>query len=226
MLGHLYLTHYTPIAYPWYIPSCTLLGIFVFSHIVDQGLNFASLLKDTIISEKGFRQLSRVIRVSTGIVITLSLLLTLLSAYQSRIQQQVIEEGHRKQIGLWLRQHAASSRDTVFLEPLGYIGYFSQLKTYDALGLSSPEVVASRKTLKTDNNDWAQLILTLQPDWLVLRPGEVTFINWSDPSLFSRHYSEVKVFDVSKQIASYRWLPARKYFEYDQIFRIFKRSRS
>ena len=51
-----------------------------------------------------------------------------------RLQQAIIEDGSRRAVGLWLRQNAGPG-DTVFLESLGYIGYFSNLKTYDFPGL-------------------------------------------------------------------------------------------
>jgi hypothetical protein len=51
-------------------------------------------------------------------------------ARQVAAQQTLIEEGTRRKIGEWLHDQAAPG-DTVFMEPLGYIGFFSGLKTYD-----------------------------------------------------------------------------------------------
>ena len=91
-------------------------------------------------------------------------------AYQLKLQQNIIENGNRKEIGLWLKDHATPN-DTVFLEPLGYIGFYSQLKMLDFPGLSSQEVLSARKKLQTDR--YAKLINELRPNWLVLRPREV-----------------------------------------------------
>jgi hypothetical protein len=134
-------------------------------------------------------------------VFTVSLSITLLASYQWRIRQRVFDDGARKQVGLWLRENAASAKDTVFLEPLGYIGFFSQLKMYDFPGLSSPEVVAARKTLKSD--DYAQLIVALYPDWLVLRPFEIASIQNKMPALLTENYQAVKVFDISEKLQPY-----------------------
>jgi hypothetical protein len=222
MVSHFYLSHIAPIPATWYIPSCTFLGVVVFAYIIQHSLQGVYWLKERLDSEKSFRPLMKFIQGLAGVTLAINLLLTFGSAYQLRIQQRVIEEGHRKQIGLWLRKHAISPNDTVFLEPLGYIGYFSQLKMYDFPGLSSPEVVAARRKLGTD--DWDKLILELQPDWVVLRPLEAKRIYKNNQLLLTQHYSHVKVFDVSEQVQSYRWIPGRIYLMYDQVFMIFKRN--
>ena len=41
--------------------------------------------------------------------------------------------------------------DTLFLEPAGYIPYYAKIKTYDTVGLSSPEILKFRK--QNNNND-------------------------------------------------------------------------
>lgn len=224
MCGHFYLTHIAPYPAPWYIPNCEILGIFVFAHIVQQSLKFVVVLKDNLLDEKNFKKLTLYIRVFAEVVLVTNLILTLCMGYQLRIQQRVIEDGNRKQIGLWLREHADSSNETVFLEPLGYIGYFSQLRMYDFPGLASPEVVAARKKLGTE--EWAQLIPELEPDWLVLRPGEAESIHQKNQLLLTQSYSLVKIFDVSEQLDSYRWIPGRNYLLGDQTFMIFKRNKS
>ena len=99
------------------------------------------------------------------------LFITLCVARQMRVQQQLIENGVRREIGLWLGAHARTPHDTVMLEPLGYIGYFSGLKMLDLPGLASKEVVEVRKRLGPYKEN--QVFLELKPDWLVLRPGEI-----------------------------------------------------
>ncbi len=206
---------------PWYVPNSAILAIFVLAHIVQHALDLAESLKHWA------RPFGRHLKVLVGLlaasVLSISLWLTLCSAYQMRIQQREIEDNHRKQIGLWLRQHASSKSDTVFLEPLGYIGFFSQLKMLDWPGLCAPEVVAAQKRLQTDSHP--ELILELCPDWLVLRAGEVPRIQQSHPQLLTQLYSAVEVFDVSRQVASYHWLPGRGYLALDQTFLVFKRNK-
>jgi hypothetical protein len=157
-----------------------------------------------------------------SLVLVINLSLTLVSSYQLRLQQEIIENGNRKQIGLWLKEHAASSQDTVFLEPLGYIGYFSQLKMYDYPGLSSPEVIAARKKLGSENRNYAKLISELKPNWLVLRPYEIRNIHDETPNLLTERYQVSAVFDVSGKVKSYRFIPGRTYLLSDQYFAVFR----
>jgi hypothetical protein len=112
----------------------------------------------------------------------------------------------------------------VFLEPLGYVGFFSQLKMLDWPGLCAPEVVAVEKRLQTDSHP--DLILELRPDWLVLRADEVPRIQQSHPQLLTQLYSVAAVFDVSQRVASYPWLPGRGYLALDQTFQVFKRNQT
>jgi hypothetical protein len=152
-----------------------------------------------------------------------ALLLFLCTAWQLRVQQREIEDGTRKQIGLWLREQAASATDTVFLEPLGYIGFYSQLKMLDTPGLCAPEVVAAEKKLQTTS--LAKVIAELQPDWLVLRPAEADLVRKARPRLLTEAYSAVRVFDASERVASYHWLPGRGYLLFDQKFIVLKRDK-
>ena len=135
-------------------------------------------------------------------------------------QQKLIEFGVRKQIGLWLKQNAVTPHDTVFLEPLGYIGYYSNLKMYDFPGLSSEEVVSARIKLNTDL--WILLIEYLHPDWLVLRKGEVDHFRAEYPILFTKEYELAQVFDSSKEVDALN-IQGLAFLKYDDIFSVFKR---
>jgi hypothetical protein len=220
MLGHLYLSRIANPAASWYYPSCTLLGVFVFAHVIQHGLDIAGSLWGA--GDSRARIWTGFVRAVGGAALVATLALLICAGYQLRIAQRVIEEGTRKQIGLWLRQHAASPADSVFLEPLGYIGYFSQLKMLDVPGLCAPEVVAAERKLKSTSQ--AKLIPELRPDWLVLRANEADQIRTQAPRLLTDVYSAVKVFDVSSRLASYRWLPGRAYLRYDEKFVVFKRN--
>ncbi|MCC6415568.1 MAG: hypothetical protein IT582_06640, partial [Opitutaceae bacterium] len=121
-ISYLAFVPYFP--FPWYLPPTTWLA---FVALVGAG---ASLW--------GTRR--PVWRWATGAAGALCLLaglvLTVGSARQLRAQQRIIEDGNRRLIGEWLHEHAQPG-DSVFMEPLGYIGYFSGLKTYDWPGLST-----------------------------------------------------------------------------------------
>ncbi|HEY1763766.1 MAG TPA: hypothetical protein VGF85_02510 [Opitutaceae bacterium] len=86
----------------------------------------------------------------------------------SAVRQESVENAVRLPLGLWLKAHVAPG-ERVFLEPIGYIGYFSGAALYDYPGLTSPEVVRLRR----QGLDFYDLIGTLHPAWLVLRPAEL-----------------------------------------------------
>jgi hypothetical protein len=147
------------------------------------------------------------------------------TAWQLRWQQRLIEEGNRRQVGEWLHAQAASTRDTVFLEPLGYIGFFSNLKMLDYPGLASPEVVAARRraTSQSSPHCWSELILDLQPDWLVLRTHERDYINGRDGDVLAQYYDLARVFDVRAAVAALRHLPGRGYLDNDAYYEVYRR---
>jgi hypothetical protein len=222
MVGHFYLSCIAAYAAAWYLPACAILGIFAFAHMMQHALDLASSVPDPRRIQA--RYWRTCIRAASAIVVLGTLLLLVGSAYQLRVQQREIEDGTRKQIGLWLREHAASPTDTVFLEPLGYVGFFSQLKMLDTPGLCAPEVVAAERKLKSIS--LPKIIPEVHPDWLVLRPAEADQIRAAVPGLLTETYSAVKVFDASERIASYRWLPGRAYLRYDEKWIVFKRHAS
>lgn len=220
MCALFYLSYIAAMISPWYLPSCTILAAFVLAGVFEDGSRLVRWLrgKESPLS----RPAMYAVRVAAVVVLGTSAVLLLCSAWQLRIQQRVVEDGNRKQIGLWLRQHASSPSDSVWLEPLGYIGYFSQLKMLDYPGLCAPEVVAAQKRLGT--NRWPALIRDLRPDWLVLRPREVAAMSQRDPDLLTSMYSPVKTFDVSSQVSSYNRLPGRGYLFSDQTFTVYHRN--
>jgi hypothetical protein len=81
------------------------------------------------------------------------------------VQQEYVETRHRRAIGEWLKANSRPG-ETIFLESLGYIGYFSEGRMLDWPGLVSPRVVAARKKIRGHMIDHLPL---LEPDWLVLR---------------------------------------------------------
>ncbi len=221
MLSLIYVSHIAAHAAAWYFPTCTLMGAFVCAQLVQNGLDWARSRGDR--GDHRGRIWAGFIRAAGAGILMAALALMLCAAYQLRIAQRVIEDGTRKQIGLWLREHAASPADSVFLEPLGYIGYFSQLKMLDVPGLCAPEVVAAERKLKTTSQ--AKLIPELRPDWLVLRANEADQIQIQAPGLLTDSYSPAKTFDASSRLASCRWLPGRAYLRYDEKYIVFKRNK-
>jgi hypothetical protein len=156
--------------------------------------------------------------VACTLVVTLQAGLWVASAWQMRVQQTVVENGARRPVGEWLRQHAAPG-DTVFLEPLGYIGYFSRLKTYDIPGLSSPEVVAA---VRGGARSYAALIAKLQPTWVVLRPVEAARAEFSQRPVLN-DYELVQSWDALPQLNAIAILPGRPWNEFEARYLLFRR---
>ncbi len=216
VIGHYYLTRVSPIAYSWYLPPVMLLGLVPLADAVHRLLGWLATA-----SSQRFQQVA--IKATVGLLIVAQLCTLLLLALQVRAQQRLVEIGLRKQIGLWLRENAASPADTVFLEPLGYIGYFSQLKMLDWPGLSSPEVIAARRQTGYLSYMDLRLLEVLQPDWVVLRPMEYEGELVRSGSFLARHYQVAKVFDISKEVKECPLRYGRRYLEFDQHFTVFKR---
>lgn len=63
-----------------------------------------------------------------------------LQRWLSRVQAD--EDAFRRPVGEWLRDHTHAG-DTIMVESIGYIGYYSQRRILDAAGLVSPRVLSS-----------------------------------------------------------------------------------
>ncbi len=212
----LYLAYFPPFYYPWYLCLPALLGFIAIGGLLAQLLDAVGRLKRPVFS----KLLRGGLAVLGLALIGLNLWLTFASAQQLKFRQEVIETGSRRKIGEWLRVHA-SPHDTVFLEPLGYVGYFSGLKTYDHPGLSSREVVNSIHRLGPGN--WAALITDLHPDWLVLRPNEIFDIRKAQPQLLKDTYEPVQIFGVRDQLLK-STVRGKASLNYDNFFAVYRKS--
>jgi hypothetical protein len=214
LLANLYLSYFPPFPFPWYLCLPALLAFIALGGALAEAFRYAGSVS----------RLNAGAALRCGLaVLALGLLgmeslLTWHSANQLKVQQTLVENGTRRKIGEWLAENAGP-RDTVFLESLGYIGYFSHLKTFDFPGLSSREVVNAMHRV---GPDWGNLIKDLQPDWLVLRPHEIAEVTKSQPTMLKVAYEGQRVFNVLplvKQASVY----GREYLEYDSIFVVFKK---
>ncbi|MEZ5414544.1 MAG: hypothetical protein R3F03_09550 [Opitutaceae bacterium] len=213
--AHVYLTYFPYFAFPWYLPPTTLLALVTLAALLNQLNDFAAGSIDS-----ARRSLHRTLALTAAGIIFVSAFVTWESGRAFAAQQRLIEDGNRRIIGEWLHVHAATG-DTIFLEPLGYIGYFSGLKTFDFPGMSSRESVEARQAV---GNDWADLIRYLRPTWLVLRPAEIARLNAREPSLLNWFYAEAQSFDVREQVSELdvRGLP---YLLHDAAFIVFRNVR-
>ena len=220
-VGHYFLSDVVRNYYPWYLPAVAFLGYLTLGLIFDQLLGLAERLPQLNWDRGWLRHSTAVLHGVAMVFVASELGLTVCVARQAQLQQRLIEDGVRRPIGFWLRAHAASPHDTVMLEPLGYIGYFSGLKMLDYPGLSSKEMVAVRRRLGPQREKEAYL--ELKPDWLVLRPDEVAGKWFIDSSRLMEFYDLVTVMDASDQINAIRWLPGRNFLQADEKYLIFHR---
>lgn len=80
---------------------------------------------------------------------------------------QSAERSVREAVGIWLRDNTAENA-LIAMEPIGYIGYFSQRRVLDEVGLVSPQMVP----LNREGKGWfAKMLREYQPDYVVERPG-------------------------------------------------------
>jgi hypothetical protein len=219
--GQFFLTDVVRNFFPWYFPGVALLGYLVLGLVLDEWLGLAGRLPQWH-ADRGWLRHARPVLLGTALFLLVAELgLTLCAARLAHVQQRLIEDGVRRPIGLWLRAHAASPHDTVLLESLGYIGYFSGLKMYDFPGLCSKEMVAVRRRLGPEKQN--QAYLELKPDWLVLRPIEAQTSELIDITHLAELYDPVVVVDASARVAAYLWLPGSKYIAGDETFIVYHR---
>ena len=177
-----------------------------------------------ILDRAGASRPARLARAAAAGAAALSLAITAWCAWQVarqvEVQQRVVEDGNRRAIGEWLHAHARSD-DAVFMEPLGYIGYFSGLRTYDYPGMSSLRMVEARREV---GEDWANLIEHLQPEWLVLRPFEQARIAARTPGLLGGNYERLRESDSTAEVREAP-LHGRAYLEHDAHFALFRLQR-
>lgn len=107
---------------------------------------------------------------------------------------QQIEDQVRTNVGLYLRANVQPGQ-TVTSESAGYIGYYGDVKLYDYPGLTSKVSVQALQGLPPDHRTLVDLISVLQPDWLVLRPWELAWLQQKYPEVAARYQVE-KVFQM------------------------------
>ncbi len=198
------------ILFPWYSPPWTVVAALALAGLFDWGEGRAMTMKSFFGTG--------LVRLTAVLVVGVQVFVLTLSAWQMRQQQRIIEDDMRRAIGLWLRQNAQPG-DTVFMECLGYIGYFSGLKTYDYPGLSSPEVVAA---IRAGARRFTEVIDHTEPDWLVLRPFEIADGTRPENAAW-RHYELVRGWDARAELDRVANLPGRAWLERDAQFILFRR---
>lgn len=200
----------TIILFPWYSPPWTAFAAMAIAFTLDFAARRAQAA--------GRKALLSLVRIVAGVAIAIQAAVLIAATWEMHVQQRVIEDGVRESIGHWLGRTARPG-ETVFLEPLGYIGYYSRLKTYDYPGLSSNEVVAA---VRGGARRFTAVIAALHPTWLVLRPGEI-----ADPTLPEnaawQDYQLVAAWNARPVLDRIAFLPGRGWLEHDAEFRVYRR---
>ena len=102
------------------------------------------------------------------------------------------------------------SNDTLFLEPAGYIPYYAKIKTYDTVGLASPEIKKYREKDK-NNRWWLDFIEEKKPTFILDRSnlygdfshdGEYTMSS-SERIWFKNNYKLVKEYNYHNYVEQY-----------------------
>lgn len=207
LIGGLYMT--MTVRSPWYFPPWEVLAYIAVAGLVDALLGASTLRRTRLIVQGavvavGLAQAVQFVAISTEL----------------REQQRIIEWGLRRRIGGDLRRIAKRPTDTVFLEPLGYIGFYSGLAMRDTPGLCSPEVARLRKNGVTA---MADIIGALKPDWAVLRLGEFRSFTRDERAAFERRYDLWCFYDVRPEVEAVRWLPGRNFLLFDAAFSVWRR---
>jgi hypothetical protein len=187
MFGYLLYVHMTTQHAPWYFPPLAFMSVLAI-------VSAAATATDRI--------RNRAMAALTGILAVAGLggllgFIFFSSITPIRFKQDVIEWGHRREIGLWLKAHVQPG-ETVYLESLGYIGYFSRCTMLDWPGLVSPKVVAARRILGLKSGyTFIPVAEKLQPSWIVARLDDIEELQHTES--LSKNYTIVKTFDVTQQ---------------------------
>jgi hypothetical protein len=203
LIAYLYLA-LMPFPFPWYFPPAALLAM-------------ATLVRAAAVLWPRVSPSWRWPIASGGVFLAAMMAwLLVLTTRQMQCQQALIEDGVRRPIGEWLQRHGQPG-DRVFLECVGYIGYFSGMRMLDYPGLVSPEVV---RLVKTEQANFASIVPMLRPEWLVLRPHEIRVMDAA--GVLAPDYVPVHAADARETFAG-RWIPGLSYLAYDAQFVVFRR---
>lgn len=198
-----------PFPFPWYFPPAAMIGIIV---VVRGVFTLSGYMR------KEENRVAFPVLCLFGMFVLMSVNLALTS-YEMMLQQKYIENGTRKRIGEWLKHNTAKT-DRIYVEALGYIGYFSERKMLDYPGLVTPEVV---KLVKKDKLDYASVIDKLHPEWVVARTEDYYWKLLPNSAYFRENYRVVIVFDAIYNLDSLGYIPGEGYLMYDSYYYVCKR---
>lgn len=151
------------VVFPWYFWPATFFGYAI----------VCTLLIDWMVSN---RKESRMV----GIMIGLAVVAGMAAQWVYSFSWGMKEYTYRGGIGRLLAE-MAHENDTLFLEPAGYIPYYSGLYTYDEAGLGSQLVLHYRDLYQT--LWWIRFVEDAKPDWIVQREHMENFTTYQGYTL-------------------------------------------
>lgn len=200
-----------------YCLALGLSGVMIFRWYLIPAV-FASYILIAIAASWVLEMIPRISSIGQHAVAALSAL-TILIVHTALLQKRVeslgalqqFEENVRKEIGLWLKNNAAKG-SVVFLEPLGYIGYYAGtgLVLRDEIGLVAPDVLRYR----TLGDGWyVPCLKALRPQYIVQYAHAINtnasegteqklFGSPEDRQWFNEHFREVITFDARNNYPS------------------------
>ena len=107
------------------------------------------------------------------------------------------EWNYRRSIGLFLKDYEKDKNQYIFLEPAGYIPYFSGLKAIDEVGLVDKEIQTEIK--KDKANYWKNTVEKRKPKYL-LAPKNL--FEGKDGSFYQENYRLLKEFRIKNHLNS------------------------
>jgi len=150
--------------FPWYfVAPIAAYGVVSALGIASLAQAVSGVLVSSL-GRKGHRLAS-----AAAILTLLASLVALTASLQDQYGQVAdwasYERTQRRVIGDWLRENTPPN-STVLLEPLGYIGYYSQRHIMDLVGLVSPQVYHMRSQTPLEHV-LGDIVCTTAPDYLV-----------------------------------------------------------
>ncbi len=115
----------------------------------------------------------------------ISLFYTAQDAVERRAYQEYVYTRSTKVIGMWLNQNTAKD-SVILLEPLGYIGYYSQRHILDEAGIVTPQMLPVRRRVLSIY----YAISMLKPDYVITHCDDALKIG-KDSYSFLENYSSV-----------------------------------
>jgi hypothetical protein len=216
---------YMPIAYPWYFPPVATFGLLAFTRAAT---SFALSASEHLAAERSWQPRKTVTLAVFILLAAGAIVLFGPASFEERIRQKEVEMGTRAVVGSWLEENGKPN-EIVYLEPLGYIGYFSNMRIDDFPGLIAPDVVKIRQTLPKDQFSKATarflVIPILKPDWVVLRSNEFGMLRQLPMyEAFRKDYTLAQQVNNLDKLSRYPNLPGLQSLAYDANFGIFHRN--